>query len=169
MAENQQRITAHEGEKGTFRGVRANQGRFRDGGSKPVEFIAEMARGKDSPFVVLDLQEVEARQPHRLASVIQQVSAILAAHDRTAEAVVIGDGGFQRAQPRTDAVALTRNIRVDHVHQRLHTLVVLADHAARHLAADAETENEQRNQHHHPERDEEAGAEFHGARWTVPS
>ena len=120
-----------------------------------------MAGRHDATLIVLDLQEIEAGHAHRVARVIQGVAPVVAADDDAAELVVVVERAFQGGQPPANSVVLTRDVGIDDARQRPHPALVLAGDATRHFPADAQTEDEQWDQHHHPKRDEEARAEFH--------
>ena len=128
-----------------------------------------MARREYAPFRVLDLQEVESREAHRVPRVVEDVGAIVAPQQSVAEPVIGVQGARQRPEPGGDTVALARDVGAHYADQSRHALLVLGGQAPRHFAADAEAEHEERHEHHHAEGREEAGPERHGARCTVPS
>src|SRR5437773_1478478 len=136
--------------------------------TEAAELVAEMSRRNHATFVVLDLEKIEAGQAHGVRGIIEDVPAIPTA-DPCAKRVVVPERASQRRQPRRDPVRLAGQIGVDHCDERIDTALVFPRDSPRHLHSDAETKDEQRNKHHHPERNEEAGANLHGARCTVPS
>jgi hypothetical protein len=141
-----------------------------DGWTEPVELVAEMARRDNSPVVVLKLEEIEAGQPHPFAGVIEHILPVVPSHRKVPELDIVPERGFHRGEPSADPIGFAGQVRVDHADEGVHAPLVLARDPPRHFAADTEAKHEQRNQHHHPERGQEAGAEDHGgARWTVPS
>ena len=123
----------------------------------------------DPPFVVLDLEESEPCEAHGIRGVVEDVRAVLTAQHHPPELVVTSERALERRQARSDAAVLAGDIGANHIHECQDAELVFARDAARHRVPDAETKDEQRDQHHHPEGDEEAGPEAHGARCTVPS
>ena len=123
----------------------------------------------DTPLLVLDLKESQAGETHGISGVVEHVRAVLAAQHHRPKAVITAERPFERRQARGDAVVLARDVGAHDVDECGDPALVFACDPPRHRIPDTQTKNEQRDQHHHPEGHEEAGAETHGARWTVPS
>src|SRR2546427_4720545 len=138
-------------------------------GRHTIELIAKRTRRQYSSFIIDYLEKIQTRELHGVARIIQQVVTIFAPHEGATKPAVHEHGAPQASKARQDPVRFLLQIVPEHAHLRRDPLLICIPYAVRHLAADAETEYEQRNHHHRPERDEEAGAEFHGARWTAPS
>ena len=135
-----------------------------------VELVPEVTRADDPPAVVLDLKHRQPREPHRVAGVVQQVGAVAALKGRRTEPIVAGDRVAQRVQAAGDPGALLFEIGPNDADERGHAAAVLCGEAVRHQRADGQAEHDEGHEQHHPEAEQNAGAERHrGARRRVLS
>src|SRR6266540_1747994 len=119
LAGDMNRVRPCENEEGTLGrgGTNHCHAAWRGKSTDAVELVAEMAGRHHAPLGVLNLQEIQTRQRHSVAGVIEDIPAIIAAHDRGTEVIIRGQLSLDRVEPRADSVLFAREVGTDDRYQ----------------------------------------------------
>src|ERR1043166_9633754 len=140
-ARDAQGIGRYEREEWTLGGGRTHQRGAGHRWAETTEFVAKVARGNDSPFIVLDLEESEPGEAHGVRGVVENICAVLAAQDHVAELDVGSERSLEGSEARGAAVMLAGDIGANHIYERQDPELVFARDAARHRVPDAKTKD----------------------------
>jgi hypothetical protein len=126
--------------------------------------VAKMAGADDPPRLILDLQHREAGETHGRPRVAQKILplGLDTGNGCEAEPVVVHERAAERREPLGNSGALAREILANDLDDAVHAPLVFLREAPRHLLAETEREESDRDQHDERKCEQEPRAQAHG-------
>ena len=113
-------------------------------------------------LAVLDMQEREAGQAHRVRRVIGQIRLLgFEARHSQAKSLVVQQRVLERTEPLADARALEAEILANHLDDGVNADLIFVRQTTRNVLPDAKRQQRDRDQHHSSKGQEDASPQTH--------